>query len=49
MGIVVSVIPSIKELTDPRTFWFKPGIASNFGLFCFTMFNGSSQLLAIPS
>jgi hypothetical protein len=49
VGIVVSVIPSIKELTYPRTFWSKPGIASNFGLFCITVFTGSSHLLAMPS
>ena len=48
-GIVVSVIPDAKEFTYPRTFWFKPDTASNFGLSTLTMFNGSSPVLAIPS
>jgi hypothetical protein len=47
-GIVVSVIPDAKEFTYPRTFWFKPDTASNFGLSILTMFNGSSHMLAIP-
>ena len=47
--MVVSVIPSTQELTYPRTFGPKPGIAGNFGMFSFTVFDGSSHLLAIPS
>jgi hypothetical protein len=42
------VIPVVREFTYPRTFWSKPGNASNFGLFIVTMFNGSSHMLAMP-
>jgi len=30
VGIVVSVIPEVTEITYPLTFWYKP--VSNFGL-----------------
>jgi hypothetical protein len=47
MGIVVSVAPYSREFTAPRTFWFKPDTASNFGLLILAMFNGSSHMLTI--
>ena len=47
-GVVVSVLPFKKERTRPHTFWFKPNLASNFGLSEVTMFNGSSHMLAVP-
>ena len=48
-GYCVSVIPIPREFTYPRTFWFKPDAASNFGLFLMTVFNSSSHMLTIPS
>ena len=48
-GVVVSVIPYGREFTYPPTFWFKPDVASNFGLSIVTMFIGSSRVLTIPS
>jgi hypothetical protein len=45
VGVVVSVIPNVTEITYPRTFWCKP--VSNFGLFSVTMFIDSSLVLAM--
>ena len=45
VGVVVSVIPNVTEITYPRTFWCKP--VSNFGLCYVTMFIDSSLVLAM--
>ena len=45
VGIIVSVIPKITEITYPHTFWCKP--ISNFGLCYVTMFIDSSLVLAM--
>ena len=45
VGVVVSVIPNVTEITYPRTFWCKP--VSNFGFSTLTMIINSSHELAI--